>query len=106
MDPVRIAQMVAKGFTIEYVAAMHGVCHDTLYANYSQAIKNGIAFRNGCLQARQFQNAMAKNNTTMQIWLGKQWLGQRDRIENTHSFEEVESGDLPLPQLPEGEKVQ
>jgi hypothetical protein len=35
---------------------------------------------------------MAKNNVTMQIWLGKLWLGQRDKPEtsNVEAFGEVE----------------
>lgn len=32
------------------------------------------------LRAKQFQTAM-NGNVTMQIWLGKQYLGQRDRTE-------------------------
>ncbi len=33
------------------------------------------------LRRAQFHNAIKKNNTAMQIWLGKQWLGQTDRNE-------------------------
>lgn len=89
LDDEKITQLVGKGFTVEFVADFMG-CHvDTLYANYSEALRKGYAFRNGCLQARQFQNAMGKNNTTMQIWLGKQWLGQKERTDLT-------TGDKPF----------
>lgn len=40
------------------------------------------------LKAKQFENAMT-GNTTMQIWLGKQLLGQRDQIEQTITVPQV-----------------
>jgi hypothetical protein len=33
---------------------------------------------NGKCSLRRYQFALAKKNTTMAIWLGKQWLGQKD----------------------------
>lgn len=68
------------------VAAVLGVCPDTLYraceskfkvtfAVYSQQKKeNG----NAILRAKQFQSAI-EGDKTMQIWLGKQHLGQREK---------------------------
>ena len=57
---------------------------------YSEAIKKGRVFREGCLQAKQFHTAMVRNNVTMQIWLGKQWLKQTDKVA-------VEDDKPPLP---------
>lgn len=38
---------------------------------------------NGKMSLRRMQWKSAENgNVTMQIWLGKQWLGQRDVVEN------------------------
>lgn len=73
--------MIGKGFTVEFVADYFDVAQDTLYRNYSDALRKGYAFRNGCLQAKQFKAAMVDNNVTMQIWLGKQWLDQTDKRE-------------------------
>jgi hypothetical protein len=92
LDEEEIAQFVCKGYAVEWVANYLGVSERTLYRNYCQAQRNGRVFRNGCLQAKQFRPAMAKNDVTMQIWLGKQWLGQRDKTEtsNDEAFGEVE----------------
>jgi hypothetical protein len=92
LDPEKIAQFIGKGFTVEWVADYFAVHRDTLYANYSDALRKGRVFRNGCLQAKQFHTAMVKNNVTMQIWLGKLWLGQRDKPETAEveGFGEVE----------------
>ena len=39
---------------------------------------------------RRFQwKAAEKGNPTMLIWLGKQYLGQADKQETNHSFQEV-----------------
>jgi AraC-like DNA-binding protein len=36
----------------------------------------------GKLSLRKYQFDQARNNSTMAIWLGKQWLGQKDTIVN------------------------
>jgi hypothetical protein len=41
LDQEKIAQMVGKGFTVEFVADFMGVNPDTLYANYSEALRKG-----------------------------------------------------------------
>lgn len=80
LDETKIIQLIGKAFTVEFVADFMGVCVDTLYSNYSDALRKGYAFRNGCLQAKQFKDAL-KGNATLQIWLGKQWLAQTDKTE-------------------------
>lgn len=80
LDEQKISQFIGKGFTVEWVADFMGVHVDTLYANYSDALRKGRVFREGCLQAKQYKSAMT-GNVTLQIWLGKQWLGQADKTE-------------------------
>jgi hypothetical protein len=67
------------------VAAYFGISHHTLYDNVAK--KFGMPFTNyreqkkakgdDLLRAKQFETAM-KGNVVMQIWLGKQRLGQRE----------------------------
>ncbi len=80
LDEEKICQLVGKGFTVEFVADFMGVHPDTLYANYSDALRKGHVFRNGCLQAKLYKSAMT-GNVTNQIWLSKQWLGFTDKTE-------------------------
>lgn len=77
LNPEEIASLIGRGFTVEFVAHYLGVATSTLYLNYSDAMRKGRAFRDGCLQATQYSQA-AQGNTTMLIWLGKQWLRQRE----------------------------
>lgn len=54
-------------------------CHvDTLYARYSAILQEGDAEAKSSLRRLQWKSAQA-GNIQMQIWLGKQWLGQKDR---------------------------
>jgi hypothetical protein len=91
LDEEKIAHFIGKGYTVEWVASYFDVSEKTLYRNFSQALRKGRVFRNGCLQAKQFHAAM-KGNTTMLIWLGKKWLGQSDHPETSdvEAFGEVE----------------
>lgn len=41
------------------------------------ALKRGL----GKISLRRYQFQLAEKNPTMAIWLGKQWLGQKDNIE-------------------------
>lgn len=77
LNPEEIASLIARGFTVEFVAEYLGVAVSTLYLNYSEPMRKGRAFRNGCLQAVQYKQA-SEGNTSLLIWLGKQWLRQRE----------------------------
>jgi hypothetical protein len=53
-----------------------------LYRNYKKLLDRGHALRSGTLRMRQFQVAMG-GNPSMLIWLGKNFLKQKDRVEQT-----------------------
>jgi len=50
------------------------------YKRYSQ---------NGKISIRRYQYKQAEHNVTMAIWLGKQWLNQAEKIEQTTNFEDI-----------------
>lgn len=55
-------------------------CHDKFGYGISEYIKKNQA--NGKMSLRRAQWKSAENgNVTMQIWLGKQWLGQKEQQE-------------------------
>jgi hypothetical protein len=75
--------------TLEEIAAWFDVSPDTIeraclrdkevgFAEYSD-LKRGAG--RASLRRAQYQSAMS-GNTTMQIWLGKQMLGQKDKQEH------------------------
>jgi len=81
IDENLIIDLASKGYTQDYIAVMCECSDETLRNRFSPALKKGWAIRNGCLQAKQNELAIA-GNPTMGIWLGKQWLGQADKVEH------------------------
>ncbi len=64
--------------TLTECAHVLGVSTDTLKRNYSDVIQMGKSQGKISLRRAQWKNAIEKNNVTMQIWLGKNILGQTD----------------------------
>lgn len=58
----------------------YGMTFSETYKIYSQA---------GKISLRRYQYKQAEHNPTMAIWLGKQWLNQAEKIEQTTSFEDI-----------------
>lgn len=56
-------------------------CKKTYKMTFADAYKKWSA--GGKVSLRRTQFKMAETNVTMAIWLGKQYLGQKDRIEQT-----------------------
>jgi hypothetical protein len=77
LDREKLTNFIAQGYTVEWVAHYFGVHHRTLYENYSACLREGRAVRDGSLQHKQYSSAI-QGNTALLIWLGKQWLKQRE----------------------------
>ena len=56
-----------------------GWCKRTYGEGFSDVFKKKSA--KGKISLRRYQFELAKRNATMAIWLGKQYLGQRDEVE-------------------------
>lgn len=54
-------------------------CKRTYNLSFADVYKRKSA--NGKISLRRYQFKLAENNATMAIWLGKQYLGQRDESE-------------------------
>ncbi|WPY01511.1 hypothetical protein Trichorick_01424 (plasmid) [Candidatus Trichorickettsia mobilis] len=84
--------------TGEEIASVLGVSYDTLvrrikeqgYDNFAEYYKKNSQVGKASLRRMQWGSA-AKGNVPMQIWLGKQFLGQKDKIEteNTNYSQEI-----------------
>ena len=74
------------GCTTDEIAAVLGVSHSTFCARkaaepaIAEAVERGQSKGRATLRRLQWQGAQG-GNATMLIWLGKQMLGQKDRIE-------------------------
>lgn len=110
-DWAQIEQMCLLQCTGEEIAGVVGVDYKTLERACKR--ENGTKFgewiaqkgSGGKISLRKMQYDTAKGgNATMQIWLGKNWLGQTDRqeedktsdVENLISALSALSGKLPV----------
>jgi predicted transcriptional regulator len=87
----QIQAAAAIGCTQEDIARLVGVSERTISrrADAREAIAQGMAVMRTSLRRMQWEKAK-DGNVTMMIWLGKQMLGQKDRVEETHREEVVE----------------
>ncbi len=75
--------------TGEECASILGIDYDTLNNRLKEDTGSGFsdyyaqksAGGKVSLRRKQYQKAVEEGNPTMLIWLGKQWLGQKDGIE-------------------------
>lgn len=82
IDTALVQKLAEMGCTLAEIAAFPGVDCDksTLSRRFATVIDKGRSIGNISIRRKQFEVAMA-GNVAMLIWLGKQWLGQADKIE-------------------------
>lgn len=84
--------------TLEEIASFFDCCDDTINnwckENYGESFSGVFKKKSaaGKMSLRRIQFKLAEKNTSMAIFLGKQYLGQRDVIEtdNKHEISKVE----------------
>lgn len=77
-----VEKLASIGCTGDEIATVLGCCRDTLYARFSDSLKKGQNQAKIALRRMQWQSA-ASGNVAMQVWLGKNMLGQS----NTHEIQ-------------------
>ncbi len=84
--------------TQEEIASYLGCSVDTLQRDneFCGIYKDGMNEGRASLRRKQWK-AVEDGNTTMLVWLGKQYLKQKDKIENEHK------GNIGLTDMTEGE---
>jgi hypothetical protein len=78
----QVKKLAGFGLTPDEIAVVMNCSRDTLDRRFADVIKQGHERRNSSLRRKQYQVAMT-GNVGMLIWLGKQYMGQRDRNELT-----------------------
>lgn len=69
-------------------------CKQTYGDTFSVVYKKKTS--NGKMSLRRFQFKQAEKNSTMAIWLGKQWLGQKDYQEAELAVKETPKIDISV----------
>lgn len=81
VDPDLVEKLAGIGCPDREIAAIVGCSEDTLHRRFAEIIAKG---RDNCktrLRKKQIEVALS-GNVSMLIWLGKNMLGQSDKIEN------------------------
>lgn len=80
IDEDQLLKLAAMHCTNVEIAAFFDVSKDTIERNYAAILAKGR--EQGKIKLRRLQWTSAeKGNVVMQIWLGKQYLGQTDKNE-------------------------
>lgn len=96
IDEKILGNLASIGCTIEECASVLGVSARTLSRNYAEIIESNKHKGKASLRKKMFDKAIKKDNTPMQIWLSKNYLGMKDRTVNENINE-------PLPLIIEGQ---
>ena len=80
IDPTEVEKLAAMHCSNTEIAAFFDVSVDTIERRFAGIISKGKERGKSKLRRLQWESA-TKGNVTMQIWLGKQLLAQRDHIE-------------------------
>jgi len=95
IDKDLVRKLAGIQCTNEEIAAVLNCSADTLERRFAGVIKEGRANGRQSLKRAQYKKAM-EGNPTMLIWLGKQFLGQRDQPENLDPMSSKDSGKFVI----------
>lgn len=87
IDPREVENYAMLGCSDRAIATLLDVDHRTIERHFSPQLEKGRERGNTLLRKWQW-DAAQKGNTTMLIWLGKQRLGQTDKMDN-RNFEDL-----------------
>jgi len=82
IDPKQVQKLASLGCTNKEMSEFFGCSADLLEKSFSEYLTKGRAEQRIRLRQLQWKSA-EKGNVTMQIFLGKNMLGQQDKIEST-----------------------
>lgn len=80
IDGTEVEKLASIGCTTQEIAAFFDCSKDTIENRFSAELAKGR--ENGKTRLRRLQlQAAQKGNVVMLIWLGKQMLGQKEKVE-------------------------
>lgn len=85
IDPEEVLKLARIGCNNVEIAGFFGVTEGLIRKRYSEYVTKGQSEQLVHLRRRQYESADG-GNVTMLIWLGKQVLGQSDKIESRHEI--------------------
>ena len=79
IDQGQVEELASIGCSWDEIAGVLRCSRSTLQRNFAQAIEKGRARLKKSLRHKQVEVALG-GNVAMLIWLGKQYLGQSDKV--------------------------
>ena len=98
VDEKILGNLAHIGCTIEEIGSVVGVSARTLQRNFAEIIQANREKGKASLRKKMFEKAINKDNTHMQIWLSKNYLGMKDRMVSEQITE-------PLPLIIDAEEI-
>jgi hypothetical protein len=99
IDEKILGNLAHIGCTLEECGDVLGVSARTLQRNFADLIHSHKNKGKASLRKKMYEKAVTKDNTYMQIWLSKNYLGMKDRTVNEQIAE-------PIPLIIEAEDVE
>ena len=90
LDKDVIAKLSQIGCTQEEIGSVVGISARTLQRRYADLVAENKNIGKASLRKKMWDKAVKKDNTHMQIWLSKNYLGMKDRTQ-------TENINEPLP---------
>lgn len=94
IDEKQIEELASRFWTKTEIASFFGCSDKTISNKYSEIYTKGRESGKAKLRDAQLQSAIVKGNVTMQIWLGKQYLNQTDKIDNNNGLTDEQTDAL------------
>lgn len=103
IDKVQFESLCNMQCTLDEIAGFFKCSRDTIERWCERTYEEGFAdtykkySQNGKISLRRYQFKLAEHNASMAIWLGKQYLGQTDKLEvgTDNSLQvNIKTGDL------------
>ena len=82
-----LANLSQIGCTQEEIGGVMGVSARTLQRNYAEIIEQNKNKGRASLRKKMWEKALKKDSTHMQIWLSKNELNMRDKVETQNITE-------------------
>ena len=82
IDTEILGNLASIGCTQEEIASVMGVSARTLKRNFAEIIEQNREKGKASLRKKLWDKAIKKDNTNMQIWLSKNYLGMKDRTQH------------------------
>lgn len=97
-DEVEVANMAYFGCTNTEIADFFGVDESTIRARFPEMLKRKRAERN--YHMRKIQTVeLLKGNSTMLVWLGKNGLGQKEKVDHTTAGQPLVITNAPFDEI-------